>query len=251
MVILAPAGRILVMLPTYNEAGNVVPLTEALLALDDLIDVLVVDDRSPDGTGERVIELQGRFPSRVHLLDRDPPRGRGRAGRDGSAWFQRHPEYALVVEMDADFSHHPRFIPSLLEPITAGIADVVIGSRYVPGGREEGRTWRRQLTSGLANSYLRLVLGTRQRDCTSGFRVFTQKALAGIDFSTYRSVGPTIVTELLNDLLRRKRRIRERPIVFADRTWGESKLSLKILIDSLWFPLALRLAGRAARIGGR
>lgn len=231
-------GRLLAFLPTYNEAGNIEALIDALLALDSRLDVLVVDDRSPDGTGELVARRAAQDP-RVKLVSRDPPRGRGLAGRDGFTWFQRHPEYGVLVEMDADFSHHPRFLPALV----AGLADAdaVIGSRFTAGGRETGRSAWRRYTSLLANAYLRFVLRTRQGDCTSGFRAFTQKALAGIDFTKYVSGGPTIVTELLFDLIRRGCRIAERPITFEDRRWGDSKLSPVILARSLWFPLWMRL----------
>lgn len=229
--------KLLVLLPTYNEAGNLPRLTEALLALDPAVDVLVMDDQSPDGTGKIALEMSEHNP-RIHAILRPPPRGRGLAGRDGFTWFQRHPEYDILVEMDADFSHHPRFIHAMVAALEN--ADSVTGSRFIEGGSETGRTVGRQITSLLANSYLRFIFRTRVRDCTSGFRAFTQHALAGIDFTRYRSVGPTIVTELLFDLQRRGRRIAEVPIRFEDRVWGESKLSPAILARSLWFPLALR-----------
>lgn len=230
--------RVVVFLPTYNEAGNIRQLIEALLALGPTVSVLVIDDQSPDGTGNIVADM-AKANSRIMLISRQPPRGRGLAGRDGFIWFQQHPEYDVLVEMDADFSHHPSAIPELV----AGLADadVVIGSRYVPGGGEVGRSNDRKWISSLANAYLRFVLRTRQRDCTSGFRVFSRAALTGLDFTQYVSVGPPIVTELLFDLLRHRRRIIERPIIFTDRVKGVSKLTKRILIDSLWFPLYLRL----------
>lgn len=238
MSIVALHGRrLLVLLPTYNEAGNLPRLTDELLALDPAVDVLVMDDQSPDGTGKMAQEMAAKSP-RIHAVLRPPPRGRGLAGRDGFTWFQQHPEYDILVEMDADFSHHPRFIPSMVEALSH--ADAVTGSRFVTGGSETGRTLGRQITSLLANSYLRFIFRTRVRDCTSGFRAFTQRAFEGIDFTNYRSVGPTIVTELLYDLQRRGRRIAEVPIQFEDRVWGESKLSPAILARSLWYPLVLR-----------
>lgn len=230
--------KVLAFTPTYNEAANIKPLIEALLALPLDIEVLVVDDRSPDGTGDIVADM-ARHDSRVHLVSREPPRGRGYAGREGFAWFQQHPEFAYLVEMDADFSHHPRFLPALIQALSG--ADVAVGSRFVPGGCETGRDRSRQLLSKLANAYLRVILRTRQRDCTTGYRAYTQAAFRGIDFSRFVSCGPTIVGETILNLLWKGRKIVEVPIVFEDRTLGESKLSANILFKSLWFPIMLRL----------
>ena len=231
------AGRILAFLPTYNESGNIESLIDSLLALDSRLDVLVVDDKSPDGTGN-LVARKAADDRRIHLVSRDPPRGRGLAGREGFRWFQNHPLFSAVVEMDADFSHHPRFIPALLAKLSD--FDAVVGSRFTPGGRETGRSVLRRCTSMLANTYLRFVLQTRLGDCTSGFRAFTRKALAGIDFQAYVSEGPTIVTELVFDLLSRKRKIGEVPIIFENRRWGDSKLSPAVLLRSFWFPLWMR-----------
>ena len=230
--------NILTFLPSYNESANIIPLCEDLLALGPKLSILVVDDQSPDGTG-RLVEEFARVNPRVLLISRPPPRGRGLAGRDGFIWFQKHQEFDLLVEMDADFSHRPEDIPTLVEASSG--TDVVIGSRYISGGREVGRTSDRQWISSLANAYLRFVLQTRQRDCTTGFRLFRRSAFADIDFSGYVSIGPSIVTELLFDLLRRKKHIVESPITFVDRVNGESKLTPRILFTSLWFPLYLRL----------
>jgi dolichol-phosphate mannosyltransferase len=229
--------KVLAFTPTYKEAGNIKNLIESLLALPLDIEVLVVDDQSPDGTGDIVAALAAT-DARVHLISRQPPRGRGLAGRDGFIYFQEHPQYDVLVEMDADFSHHPKFIPPMVERLAQ--ADVVIGSRYVKGGGETGRDSSRQCTSLFANMYLRFVLKTRQRDCTSGFRMFSRHALTGLDFRSYVSVGPTIVSEVLFDLRCHRRTVTEFPILFEDRVWGDSKLNLRILFNSLWFPLYLR-----------
>lgn len=229
--------RVLVFLPTYNEAGNILKLIDALLALECRPSVLVIDDQSPDGTGTLAAERAAVDPRVIHV-NRAPPRGRGLAGRDGFTWFQQHPEYDVLVEMDADFSHNPRFIPSMVAALRD--AEVVIGSRYVQGGGETGRPVSRQWISKLARIYLRFVLKTRVNDCTSGFRAFTQAALAGIDFTAYESKGPTIVTEVLFDQIRRRRKISEVPILFEERVWGASKLSGGILARSLMYPLKLR-----------
>ncbi|MBF0503190.1 MAG: polyprenol monophosphomannose synthase, partial [Candidatus Riflebacteria bacterium] len=231
--------RVLVFLPTYNEAGNIGKLLDQLLALECEPDVLVIDDQSPDGTG-KIASERAAADRRIHVVMRPAPRGRGLAGRDGFRWFQAHPEYDVLIEMDADFSHQPKFIPAMIRKIAEVGADVVVGSRFVKGGGETGRPPSRVWITRLANTYLRFVLRTRLGDCTTGFRAFTQRALAGIDFTRYRSEGPTIVTELLYDLIRRRRRIAEVPILFEERIWGTSKLSGGILVRSVLYPLRLR-----------
>ncbi|MFZ2960475.1 MAG: glycosyltransferase [Candidatus Ozemobacteraceae bacterium] len=231
--------RVLVFLPTYNESGNIGRLLDELLALECRPDVLIIDDQSPDGTGRIAAERAVAEP-RVHAVSRPAPRGRGLAGRDGFRWFQEHPEFDVLVEMDADFSHQPKFIPAIVRALVETPADVVVGSRFATGGGETGRPASRVWISRLANTYLRFVFRTRLGDCTSGFRAFTQGALAGIDFTRYESKGPTIVTEVGFDMIRRRRRIAEVPILFEERVWGDSKLSGGILARSLVYPLKLR-----------
>ncbi|MBF0410547.1 MAG: polyprenol monophosphomannose synthase [Candidatus Riflebacteria bacterium] len=231
--------KVAAFLPTYNEAGNIGRIIDEILALKCSPHVLVIDDQSPDGTGQ-IVQEKAAADSRIHFISRLPPRGRGLAGRDGFSWFQAHPEFDLLVEMDADFSHQPKYIDDFVQHI--GEADVLIGSRFAEGGGETGRPWSRQLISAAANKYLGFVLKTKVKDCTSGFRTFTQKSLSGIDFTKYKSTGPTIVTEVLFDLIRRKRKIAEYPIIFEERAWGDSKLSWKVLVRSLFFPLGMRFA---------
>ena len=183
--------KIVATLPTYNEAENIRPLIAELLQTDPGLEVVVIDDHSPDGTWQIVEELAAADP-RVHLIHRTTERGRGTAGIAGFIWARDYGADA-VVEMDADFSHHPRFVPSLLEPVRANKAEVVIGSRLVAGGAEAGRHPARKVITLLANFYIQTVLGLRVRDCTSGFRVFSRKALESIPWEIMNARGPEIV----------------------------------------------------------
>ena len=227
---------VMAMLPTYNEAENIRPLIAALLAVAEGMEVVVVDDDSPDGTWRIVGEMAERDP-RVHLVHRKGVRGRGSAGVAG---FRYAVEAGadLIVEMDADWSHHPRHIPTML--VAARTADVVIGSRLVPGGSESGRTRIRRRITGLANAYVRTVLGLRVRDCTSGFRVFRRQALERIDLSRMRSNGPAIVQEILMACKRAGCRFVEVPIHFDPRRAGQSTLTVRILLTGLVSVLCFR-----------
>jgi dolichol-phosphate mannosyltransferase len=230
--------RVVVTLPTYNEAENIRPLIEELLALGDEFEVLVIDDDSPDRTWE-IVSLLSHTDRRVHLIRRIGERGRGTAGLVGFQWARDHGADA-VVEMDADFSHRPHFIPSLLEPIRTGDADIVIGSRLVAGGGEKGRSPVRTLITLLANTYIRLVLGLRVRDCTSGFRVFNRRALEVLPWSSMKCRGPEIVQEVLHEARKAGLRMVERPIVFEERRAGQSTFNVKIMLRSLLYIPRLR-----------
>ena len=223
--------RACVVVPTWNERENIVPLVKAVMSAGANIHVLIVDDNSPDGTGDVADEL-ARGEPRVSVMHRYGQRGRGTAGRDG---FVRCMEegFEFILEMDADLSHDPADIPRLVA--AARDADVVLGSRLVAGGRQEGRSFgRRFITSG-ANLYLRIALAMpRVRDCTSGFRCFRRAALVAADVASIRSRGPSIVTELLFRC--RGMRIVEVPVVFRDRTVGRSKFGMKAMIESLLMP---------------
>lgn len=230
--------RIVVTLPTYNEAENIGPLIEQLLALGDEFEVLVIDDDSPDRTWEIVLRLSKTEP-RVHLIRRIGERGRGTAGLVGFKWA-RDKGADAVVEMDADFSHQPKFIPSLLEPIRSGEANIVIGSRLVSGGGERGRSPVRTLITVLANAYIRLVLGLPIRDCTSGFRVFDRRALETLPWERMRCRGPEIVQEVLHEARKAGLKMVERPIIFEERRAGQSTFNVKIMLRSLLYMLRLR-----------
>ncbi len=229
--------RIVATLPTFNEAENILPLIDALLAVSKDMEVVVVDDDSPDGTWKRV-EERVQVDPRVHLVHRRSERGRGSAGVSG---FRRALELGadLVVEMDADWSHHPRYVPAMLR--AAERADVVVGSRLVRGGGETGRHPMRTLITRAANLYLRLLLRLPVRDCTSGFRVFRRSVLEKIAWDRVRSNGPAIVQEMLVASRAAGARFAEVPIHFEDRRAGQSTFNSKIALAGLAAPWRLLL----------
>lgn len=230
--------KIIVTLPTYNEAENIEEIIRQLLAQNDSIHVLVVDDLSPDGTGE-IAENLAKINTRVHVMHRHGPRGRGVAGIDGFKEALRMGA-DRIIEMDADFSHNPRYIPELLK--YSDDYDIVIGSRFIKGGGETGRPKSREVISILANTYIRVLLHFPVKDCSSGYRCFKRELLEKIDFGSFRSKGPSIVSELLfHAIVLHKARVKEIPILFEDRTRGESKLNKKILIQNLLFIFTLFL----------
>ena len=213
--------KAVVIIPTYNETENVGPLLEAIEKLRmPGVEALVVDDASPDGTAERVRAF-GRGHPFADVIVRRGPRGRGHAGREGYlAALERGADF--VIEMDGDLSHDPRYIPDLLA--AAGSHDVVLGSRFVRGGRDTDRAlWRRLLTVA-ANFYIQVVLQTTVRDANSGYRCFRRRALEAIDPKSLQSPGPAIVQEVLFRAHRRGLRIGEVPVVFSERARGDSKL---------------------------
>jgi len=234
------ASKILVFLPTYNEKGNLDRLAEQLLSLGPEFSLLIVDDQSPDGTGEIADQLAREYPGRVEVIHRAPPRGRGLAGRDG---LKRASETdcGIVVEMDADLSHRPEDIPKLIAAIQD--ADVVLGSRYMPGGGTEGFGPRRRLNSRVAGLLSEYVLGLRYSDPTSGFRAFRREALASLPWDRFISDGPSIVGETLYALRKRGYRIAEVPIFFVERRVGESKISPKLILKWILNLIRIRLNG--------
>ncbi len=236
-------SRILVFLPTYNERENMEPLTERLLALGLDVRILVVDDQSPDGTGEEVERLKRQHPGRIEGIHRPPPRGRGLAGREG---LQRASESdcEIVIEMDADLSHRPEDIPRLIEAIEQ--ADVVLGSRYTVGGQVDGFGVRRRLNSWVAGTLSKMVLGLHYSDPTSGFRAFRREVLAALPWENFVSDGPTVVEETLYAIRKRGYRVAEVPIHYVERQVGESKISPGLIIK--WIINLLRIRLRSHRL---
>jgi dolichol-phosphate mannosyltransferase len=223
----------MVVIPTYNEADNLPAITEALwnLGLDNL-EILVVDDNSPDGTGQVADELVRRYAGRFHVIHRSGPRGLGLAYLDGFR-FALEQGADLIVQMDADFSHSPAYIPTFVEKIEQGY-DVVIGSRYVEGGQLDEK-WGagRRLLSWWANSgYARPILRLKIKDATAGFRCWRRSALLGIDLDSVRSNGYIFQVEMSYVCQRLGYRISEVPIYFEDRRVGQSKMSLLVKIEA-------------------
>jgi dolichol-phosphate mannosyltransferase len=213
--------RAIVVVPTYNELDNIDLIVEALLALPERVHVLVVDDASPDGTGARVDHWVRREP-RVGVIHRPGKMGLGTAYKAGFARALAE-SFDVVLEMDADFSHQPRYIPELLAK--AGTYDLVIGSRYIAGGGTSGWGPHRRLLSEGANLFARAMLGLSVRDCTAGFRCYRADALRRIDFSGVLAEGYSFQVEMLVRILKSGGRVAEIPIVFEERRHGKSKIS--------------------------
>ena len=229
----ASAGRprLVAMLPTYNERENIADLIDAILALPVEADVHVVvaDDDSPDGTG-RYIEERAATDPRVHALVRKKRRGRGSGGIDGfKAALALGADY--VVEMDADFSHAPKYIPDLLA--AAEKFDLVLGSRFVPGGRDADRGLHRRFITLCVRTFIRRLYDTPVRDVSSGFRLFRREVLEAVDLDDLISVGQSVVLEILRKTALLGFRIGEVPIVFVDRTRGKTKLDFLSLLETL------------------
>jgi len=230
--------KIVVMIPTFNEAENIQSLIREIigLPLSGDLHVLVVDDSSPDGTGELVQKAAAADP-RVHLLVRKKRRGRGAAGIDGfKAALALGAD--VVVEMDGDFSHQPRFIPALLGEM--GRCDAAIGSRFVRGGADSDRSLIRRAITRLVRRFIRRRFRTSIRDVSSGFRCFSRDILERLDPDDLISSGPSIVLEILYKLILMDASIREVPIVFIDRKRGRTKLSGLTLVETLLMALKFR-----------
>ena len=236
--------RALVVIPTYNERGNIERIIAAVLAQDARLEVLVVDDGSPDGTGEIVDGIAGSNP-KVHAIHRAGKLGLGTAYLAGFKWALEQ-NYDFVFEMDADFSHDPVHLPQFLEAIRN--ADLVLGSRYRKG-KVTVVNWpmSRLMLSYAANLYARVVTGLPLDDCTGGFKCFRSSVLEAIDLDSVRSNGYAFQIEMSFRAWQNGFRIVEIPIVFVDRTEGESKMSKKIIREAVWMVWRLRwwsLTGR-------
>lgn len=228
--------KIMAMIPTYNEAGNIERLIQEILAVSNDISVVVVDDDSPDGTG-KILDRMRKTNPRVHVIHRIGIRGRGTAGIEGFQHALRE-DANYIIEMDGDFSHKPVYIPLMLKEIDT--CDVVIGSRLLKGGGEFGRNIIRTWVTQLANIYIRIILNLKIKDCTSGFRVFRRNVLEAIDLNTMISSGPSIVQEVLYKACKKGFKIKEVPIVFEERMSGESTFNFRIMRESLLKMFVLR-----------
>ena len=237
--------RALVIIPTYNERFNVARLIPAVLAQDPSIEVLVVDDGSPDGTGAVVDGIAANNP-RVHVIHREGKLGLGTAYIDGFRWALER-KYDLVFEMDADFSHNPERLPEFLEAIKE--ADVVHGSRY-QDGRVNVVNWpmSRLFLSYTANIYARAVTGLPIFDTTAGFKCFRRNVLESIDLNAVKSNGYAFQIEMSFRAWKRGFRLVEIPIIFVDRTEGVSKMSKKIVREAVWMVWRLRWWGITGRV---
>lgn len=240
-------GRVLVVIPTYNEADNVRPITERVRAAVPQADVLIADDNSPDGTGTLADELAAA-DSQVFVLHRPGKQGLGAAYVAGFGWAEER-GYDAVVEMDADGSHAPEQLPRLLD--AARTADVVIGSRWVAGGEVLNWPRHRWVVSQCGNLYTRLALGMPVRDATGGFRVYRLTVLDKIDYTSVSSQGYSFQVELTWRAFREGFRIVEVPITFAEREQGASKMNASIVREALWRVTVWGVRARRDGLSGR
>lgn len=239
------AERALVIIPTYNEASNLPQILPRVLEQDPRLEVLIVDDNSPDGTGAIADRFAAEDP-RVHVLHREGKQGLGTAYRFGFRWALER-DYAYIFEMDADLSHDPKHLPAFLAAIQD--ADLVLGSRYL-NGRATVVNWPmgRLLLSYFANVYARVVTGLRLDDATGGFKCFRRKVLEAINLKAVRSNGYSFQIEMSFRAWRAGFRIKEIPIVFVDRTAGRSKMSGAIVREAVFMVWRLRLQALLGRI---
>lgn len=231
----------LVIIPTYKEAENIGAIIEAVLALQQPFDILVVDDGSPDGTPDLVRAKQLLYPQRVHLLERSGKQGLGTAYIAGFRWGLAK-GYAYLLEMDADFSHPVDKLPGLRALCQDGGADLSVGSRYVKGGGVMNWSWDRHVLSYGASLYVRLVTGMPVKDPTAGFVCYSRRVLEALDLSRIRFIGYAFQIEMKFRAYQHKFRIKELPIVFKDREAGVSKMNVSIISEAILGVLKMRFS---------
>ncbi|KIF70812.1 dolichol-phosphate mannosyltransferase [Streptomyces sp. AcH 505] len=242
-----PLGKALVIIPTYNEAENIKPIVARVRAAVPEVDILVADDNSPDGTGKLADELAAA-DQQVHVLHRKGKEGLGAAYMAGFRWGIEH-GYGVLVEMDADGSHQPEELPRLLTALKG--ADLVLGSRWMPGGRVVNWPKSRELISRGGSTYSRLLLGVPMRDVTGGYRAFRAETLAGLGLDAVASAGYCFQVDLARRAIDAGFHVVEVPITFVDRELGDSKMSRDIFVEALWRVTAWGVESRANRLLGR
>lgn len=236
--------RALIIFPTYNERDNIRKIVHAVLPLDPRIHVLIVDDNSPDGTGEVADKLAAE-ESKVEVMHRANKEGLGKAYIAGFKWAIER-KFDFVFEMDADFSHGPEYIPDFLREIQH--QDLVIGSRYISGVNVINWPMSRLLLSYFANVYTRIITGMPLRDGTGGFKCFRREVLEAIDLDQVQASGYVFQIEMSMRAWKKGFRIKEIPIIFTDRIAGESKMSKKIMREAIWMVWVLRLRSMFGRL---
>lgn len=238
--------RALVVVPTYNESENLPKIVPLILAQDPRIEVLVVDDSSPDGTGQMADAMAAAEP-RIHVLHRAAKQGLGRAYLAGFAWALER-DFSYIFEMDADFSHDPKYLPVLLDTVGQG-ADLVLGSRYASGVNVINWPMSRLLLSWFANKYVRWITRMPLTDATGGFKCFKRAVLEAIPFDRVRSNGYGFQIEMSYRAWQKGFVLREIPIVFVDRVEGQSKMNKKIVREAVWMVWWIRIQGIFGRLG--
>lgn len=231
--------RTLVVIPTYNESENVAELiTEVFKLQISALNILVVDDNSPDGTADKVLDLAGTYVDQLYLLKRPGKLGLGTAYLEGFRWGLER-GYDVFVEMDADFSHNPKYLPDLLDEINNH--DFVVASRYVKDGGVTNWGLLRRFISRFGSFYARKILGIPVRDMTGGFNLWRSEVLETIGLENVRSNGYAFQVELKYRAWQKGFRFKESPIVFVDRDKGKSKMSKKIVLEAMWMVWRLRM----------
>lgn len=230
--------KTLIIIPTYNEVGNLRPLLGEIFERVPETDILIVDDNSPDGTGKLAEEMHNENPQ-IHVLHRPGKLGLGTAYIVGFKYAVAH-GYEAAFEMDADFSHDPRYLTDFLQAIEH--ADLVIGSRYIPGSCTPNWSLARRLISGSGNIFARFMLGIPVYDCTAGFRCYRREVLQSIELDNIQSQGYAFLVELAYHVMKQGFKIVEIPIIFTDRRSGKSKMSHKIVIEALTYVLRTRFS---------
>lgn len=231
--------RNIVVIPTFNEIENIADILHAVMKLDMPVDVLVVDDNSPDGTADKVLQVASEFPDRIFLKKRLKKNGLGTAYVAGFNWALKH-NYEYIFEMDADFSHNPNDLPKLLE-VCKNHADVAIGSRYVKGVNVVNWPLSRVLLSYFASVYVRFITGMNVMDTTAGFICYHRSVLENINLEKIKFVGYAFQIEMKYRAFSKDFKLVEVPIIFTDRTKGKSKMSGGIIKEAVFGVLQLRL----------
>ncbi|MFE2430307.1 polyprenol monophosphomannose synthase [Streptomyces sp. NPDC059373] len=241
----SPLGKVLVIIPTYNEADNIQPIVARVRSAVPDADILVADDNSPDGTGKLVDELAATDEA-VHVLHRKGKEGLGAAYLAGFRWGIDH-GYGVLVEMDADGSHQPEELPRLLTALKG--ADVVLGSRWIPGGRVVNWPKSREILSRGGSTYSRLLLDVPIRDVTGGYRAFRKETLEGLGIEAVASAGYCFQVDLAWRAVKAGFHVVEVPITFVERERGDSKMSRSIVLEAFWRVGAWGIASRVGKLG--
>ncbi len=245
----AELGKVLVIIPTYNEAENIERIVERVRTANPDVHVLIADDNSPDGTG-KIADRIAETDAQVHVLHRKGKEGLGAAYLAGFRWGLEQ-GYDVLVEMDADGSHQPEQLPQLLAALREQQADMVLGSRWVKGGEVVNWPKRREILSRGANIYARIMMGIPLRDATGGYRAFRRRTLEGIDLATVQSQGYCFQIDLAWRAVKAGFRVVEVPITFVERELGASKMSRQIILEALWRVAAWGLRARLDRLRGK
>lgn len=240
-------GRSLVLIPTYNEAANILLVMQAVLGLQEKISMLIIDDGSTDGTADLVKDMRSQFPDRIDILERESKLGLGTAYLAGFRYALEN-DFEFICEMDADFSHNPADLPELIAPIKNDAADLTVGSRYINGVRVMNWPLSRLILSYGAGIYTRFITRLPVHDVTAGFKCYHRRVLEAIDLHKVKSNGYSFQIEMKYRAWRKGFRLMEVPIVFTERTEGQSKMSKRIVWEAMHKVWELRLRDLLRRL---